>query len=226
MDKNTNLLENAEYKEIVDEIKSEYKKKIQAEVESAKKEMSRQVVGVLGNPFVELFSQRKKLIDQFGKQTKIVLDYAVQHSMVEDINRLSKWSKDCDNELTKKGDGNKLFEQLLDKIEQVCPDLVTPIRKTEFELELNNKKINELVNQKKSVLQNLEKQSRDKLRKTIMSLVIEFNKRILVVNESFGLKSDQKLQIFDNEEESLSLSLDENEEDNLFIPVGNGDIIN
>lgn len=227
MEKNLSSPENIEYKEIVDQIKREYKTKIESEIQTAKKEMSKEAASILGHEFAQLLSKRKALVENFGKNAKIVLDFAVKNGMASEIKQLGEWSKTvADKNNAKKGDGNKLFEALVDKIEQINPTITSPLRDSESELVANNRQLNEVVEGKKAMLKQLEKERREKLQKRIIELVLEFNKKILVVNKSFGIEGGKSLHSLDLNADKVKFDVADEIDEEIYIPAGNDDIIN
>ncbi|MBQ3571375.1 MAG: hypothetical protein IJA15_00960 [Clostridia bacterium] len=227
MDKNNNSTEAIEYKEIVDQIKREYKSKIENVIQSAKKQMSKEAAGILGHEFAQLLSKRKELVDCFGKNAKVVLNFAVKNGMATEIKQLGEWSKTVtDKNNLKKSEGNKLFEALVDKIEQINPSITSPLRDSESELVANNRRLNEVVQSKKIMLKQLEKEHRENLQKQIIELVLEFNKKILVVNKSFGIEGKKSIHSLDLKTDNVEFDVTEEIDEEIYIPAGNDDIIN
>ena len=218
--------ETEEYNEIVSSVKEEYKKKITLEIQNAKKEMAKEAISLLGQGFIDLLNERKRLLAEFGEKARAVLQFAINNKMTEDVNRLNDWSARLDKKSTLTGEGNKLFRQLVEKIEVFRPDITKSLKECEQNLITNNEKMTKMVAVKKDLLKTVENKYREKLKKIVVDLVVEFNKKIVVINQTFGIK-DAKPLILESETNDLSISFEEKEEeDEIFIFSSNSDIIN
>ena len=76
------------------------------------------------------------------------------------------------------------------------------------------------------MLKQLEKEHRENLQKQIIELVLEFNKKILVVNKSFGIEGGKSIHSLDLKADNVKFDVTEEIDEEIYIPAGNDDIIN
>ena len=218
---------SAEHSQIIEQIKAEYKKKMQAVVEKAKESMHREAVVILGREFVELVTQRKKLLAEYRVKTKELLEYAIRNGIGADVKQLSDWSKTYDKSKEKSGKGTQLLEIVVEKVRLINPKMVSAFKEIENDLKNNNAKIIELMKNKKSELQALQTKARAQLQKELVPIIVELNNKIKVVNQSFGVETVKQTteSILDETDKTLNISFEgESGEDDIFIPSGTDDV--
>lgn len=226
----TNEEDNREYLEIVGNLKKEFKNKIKEEIESVQKKLSRQALDLLGAEFTLLLSERKALLDKFKVSGKKLLNYAKERGFISELTNLENWSSKQEKELDRKGEGSKLFEDIIKKVQIYNPALTEEVLKIQSELLSNNKQVSALVSEKKPLIDKMQKESRAPLQKIIVDLVVEFNKKIQVVNAEFGLNITKAISPFEDGEkasDSVQISISDDVDDSFFIsPTSGDDVLN
>lgn len=226
----TNEEDNREYLEIVGNLKKEFKNKIKEEIESVQKKLSRQALDLLGAEFTLLLSERKALLDKFKVSGKKLLNYAKERGFISELTNLENWSSKQEKEIDRKGEGSKLFEDIIKKVQIYNPALTEEVLKIQSELLSNNKQVSALVSEKKPLIDKMQKESRAPLQKIIVDLVVEFNKKIQVVNAEFGLNITKAISPFEDGEkasDSVQISISDDVDDSFFIsPTSGDDVLN
>ena len=92
--------EKAEYQEITNQIKREFKEKMQDAINTEKRLMAKEAAELLGRDFADLVNERKQLIDQFSAQSRKVLTFAIQIGLKDKITELSQVIKDKSSKIT------------------------------------------------------------------------------------------------------------------------------
>lgn len=215
-----------EYKSVIKRLKTEYKKKINEEIEKGKNDIAKLSTDVLGRDFALLVIERKKLVSNFSSQGKALLEYAVSNGMTQEVEDLKKWSESKEDISSKKQKGASLFSILVNKVELLRPDLVDSLKKTEKLLDDNNDQIILIVDSKKTQLEKIKVEKRKELQQKVVDLVLEFNKKLLVINDSFGIVSKKQPSSPLDGVDDFKFDIDGGYEDDIFVPPGADDIIN
>lgn len=214
--------EKAEYQEIVDQIKREFKNKVQEIINEEKRLMAKDAAELLGREFSDLVKERKQLIEQFTIQSRKVLTFAVQIGLKDKITELSEVIKEKSADAkAKRKSATALFASLLDEVAQCDEELVRQIRLIEGRLAVNNKSMTDLFSSKKAEIEQIEKKYKEKLQKLLVDIVLDFNKRLAVVNKEFGVSSENMVSPVESDSvtEGLKITLNaEDEANGFFIP--------
>ncbi len=218
--------ERTEYQEILDRLKSEFKNKIKSIIEQEKREMAKEAANILGRDFANLVSERRKLTDAFSIESKKVLNFAIKIGQRDKITELSKLTKDRDENADIKSKATTLFGEILQIVQEFDEELVKSLRLIEAKLDENNKKMTALVNLKKKDIEQVEKNYKQKLQKILIEVVLDFNKRIAVINKEFGIENSKPFIPFEEGEssEKLTVGLEEDLNDGFFIPTDSDDV--
>lgn len=218
--------ERTEYQEILDRLKSEFKNKIKSIIEQEKREMAKEAANILGRDFANLVSERRKLTDAFSIESKKVLNFAIKIGQRDKITELSKLTKDRDENADIKSKATTLFGEILQVVQEFDSELIKSLRLIEAKLDENNKKMTALVNLKKKDIEQVEKNYKQKLQKILIEVVLDFNKRIAVINKEFGIENSKPFIPFDDGEssEKLTVGLEEDLNDGFFIPTDSDDV--
>ncbi|MBE5764256.1 MAG: hypothetical protein E7339_01475 [Clostridiales bacterium] len=218
--------ERTEYQEILDRLKSEFKNKIKSIIEQEKREMAKEAANILGRDFANLVSERRKLTDAFSIESKKVLNFAIKIGQRDKITELSKLTKDRDENADIKSKATTLFGEILQVVQEFDSELIKSLRLIEAKLDENNKKMTALVNLKKKDIEQVEKNYKQKLQKILIEIVLDFNKRIAVINKEFGIENSKPFIPFDDGEssEKLTVGLEEDLNDGFFIPTDSDDV--
>ena len=218
--------ERTEYQEILDRLKSEFKNKIKSIIEQEKREMAKEAANILGRDFANLVSERRKLTDAFSIESKKVLNFAIKIGQRDKITELSKLTKDRDENADIKSKATTLFGEILQIVQEFDEELVKSLRSIEAKLDENNKKMKALVNLKKKDIEQVEKNYKQKLQKILIEVVLDFNKRIAVINKEFGIENSKPFIPFEEGEssEKLTVGLEEDLNDGFFIPTDSDDV--
>ncbi len=218
--------ERTEYQEILDRLKSEFKNKIKSIIEQEKREMAKEAANILGRDFANLVSERRKLTDAFSIESKKVLNFAIKIGQRDKITELSKLTKDRDKNADIKSKATILFGEILQVVQEFDSELIKSLRLIEAKLDENNKKMTALVNLKKKDIEQVEKNYKQKLQKILIEVVLDFNKRIAVINKEFGIENSKPFIPFEDGEssEKLTVGLEEDLNDGFFIPTDSDDV--
>lgn len=218
--------ERTEYQEILDRLKSEFKNKIKSIIEQEKREMAKEAANILGRDFANLVSERRKLTDAFSIESKKVLNFAIKIGQRDKITELSKLTKDRDENADIKSKATTLFGEILQVVQEFDSELIKSLRLIEAKLDENNKKMTALVNLKKKDIEQVEQNYKQKLQKILIEVVLDFNKRIAVINKEFGIENSKPFIPFDDGEssEKLTVGLEEDLNDGFFIPTDSDDV--
>ncbi len=218
--------ERTEYQEILDRLKSEFKNKIKSIIEQEKREMAKEAANILGRDFANLVSERRKLTDAFSIESKKVLNFAIKIGQRDKITELSKLTKDRDENADIKSKATTLFGEILQVVQEFDSELIKSLRLIEAKLDENNKKMTALVNLKKKDIEQVEQNYKQKLQKILIEVVLDFNKRIAVINKEFGIENSKPFIPFEDGEssEKLTVGLEENLNDGFFIPTDSDDV--
>lgn len=218
--------ERTEYQEILDRLKCEFKNKIKSIIEQEKREMAKEAANILGRDFANLVSERKKLTDAFSIESKKVLNFAIKIGQRDKITKLSKLTKDRDENADIKSKATTLFGEILQVVQEFDSELIKSLRLIEAKLDENNKKMTALVNLKKKDIEQVEKNYKQKLQKILIEVVLDFNKRIAVINKEFGIENSKPFIPFEDGEssEKLTVGLEEDLNDGFFIPTDSDDV--
>lgn len=218
--------ERTEYQEILDRLKSEFKNKIKSIIEQEKREMAKEAANILGRDFANLVSERRKLTDAFSIESKKVLNFAIKIGQRDKITELSKLTKDRDENADIKSKATTLFGEILQVVQEFDSELIKSLRLIEAKLDENNKKMTALVNLKKKDIEQVEKNYKQKLQKILIEVVLDFNKRIAVINKEFGIENSKPFIPFEDGEssEKLTVGLEEDLNDGFFIPTDSDDV--
>lgn len=223
---NVFLSEKTEYDEIIENLKKEYKKKIEDRIAETKKEVANEFSVILGAEFSFLLKERKGFVENFGNSARDILNFAIKNGLEKEVKELSRWSERTKTENEKIGEGGQLFSILVDKVSLLNTNLANTFRKTEEDLSLNRKRLEEIVKIKKGLLDRAQKKHKDKLQQSILDIVTEFNKKIQVINQTFGMDVKQTISSFEDEDGDVNIRIGEDFENNLFIPAVNDDVVN
>ena len=220
------LTEKAEYQEILQRLKEEFKSKMKEVINQEKKAMAKEAAEILGRDFANLVDERKKLIEEFSVESRKVLTYAVKIGLKDRITALSNLTKDTDKNATQRGKATALFAQLVDEVQKYDENIVIPLKEVERKIAENNKKMTELVKQRKPEIEIVEKKYKQKLQKILIEFILDFNKRLAVINKEFGITHGKPISPLDDlkETEGLKISLDNELDEGIFIPADNDDI--
>lgn len=218
--------ERTEYQEILDRLKSEFKNKIKSIIEQEKREMAKEAANILGRDFANLVSERRKLTDAFSIESKKVLNFAIKIGQRDKITELSKLTKDRDENADIKSKATTLFGEILQVVQEFDSELIKSLRLIEAKLDENNKKMTALVNLKKKDIEQVEQNYKQKLQKILIEVVLDFNKRIAVINKEFGIENSKPFIPFEDGEssEKLTVGLEEDLNDGFFIPTDSDDV--
>lgn len=218
--------ERTEYQEILDRLKSEFKNKIKSIIEQEKREMAKEAANILGRDFANLVSERRKLTDAFSIESKKVLNFAIKIGQRDKITELSKLTKDRDENADIKSKAATLFGEILQVVQEFDSELIKSLRLIEAKLDENNKKMTALVNLKKKDIEQVEKNYKQKLQKILIEVVLDFNKRIAVINKEFGIENSKPFIPFEDGEssEKLTVGLEEDLNDGFFIQTDSDDV--
>lgn len=218
--------ERTEYQEILDRLKSEFKNKIKSIIEQEKREMAKEAANILGRDFANLVSERRKLTDAFSIESKKVLNFAIKIGQKDKITELSKLTKDKDKNADIKSKATTLFGEILQVVQEFDSELIKSLRLIEAKLDENNKKMTALVNLKKKDIEQVENNYKQKLQKILIEVVLDFNKRIAVINKEFGIENSKPFIPFEDGEssEKLTVGLEEDLNDGFFIPTDSDDV--
>lgn len=220
------LTEKAEYQEILQRLKEEFKSKMKEVINQEKKAMAKEAAEILGRDFANLVDERKKLIEEFSIESRKVLTYAVKIGLKDRITALTNLTKDTDKNATQRGKATALFAQLVDEVQKYDENIVNPLKEVERKIAENNKKMTELVKQRKPEIEIVEKKYKQKLQKILIEFILDFNKRLAVINKEFGITHGKPISPLDDlkETEGLKISLDNELDEGIFIPADNDDI--
>ena len=220
------LTEKAEYQEILQRLKEEFKSKMKEVINQEKKAMAKEAAEILGRDFANLVDERKKLIEEFSVESRKVLTYAVKIGLKDRITALSNLTKDSDKNATQRGKATALFAQLVDEVQKYDENIVIPLKEVERKIAENNKKMTELVKLRKPEIEIVEKKYKQKLQKILIEFILDFNKRLAVINKEFGITHGKPISPLDDlkETEGLKISLDNELDEGIFIPADNDDI--
>lgn len=218
--------ERTEYQEILDRLKSEFKNKIKSIIEQEKREMAKEAANILGRDFANLVSERRKLTDAFSIESKKVLNFAIKIGQRDKITELSKLAKDRNENADIKSKATTLFGEILQVVQEFDSELIKSLRLIEAKLDENNKKMTALVNLKKKDIEQVEQNYKQKLQKILIEVVLDFNKRIAVINKEFGIENSKPFIPFEDGEssEKLTVGLEEDLNDGFFIPTDSDDV--
>lgn len=218
--------ERTEYQEILDRLKSEFKNKIKSIIEQEKREMAKEAANILGRDFANLVSERRKLTDAFSIESKKVLNFAIKIGQRDKITELSKLTKDRDENADIKSKATTLFGEIVQVVQEFDSELIKSLRLIEAKLDENNKKMTALVNLKKKDIEQVEKNYKQKLQKILIEVVLDFNKRIAVINKEFGIENSKPFIPFEDGEssEKLTVGLEEDLNDGFFIQTDSDDV--
>lgn len=219
-----------EYLEITAQIKQEFKKKIQSEIEVVRKDLAEQTAHLLGVEFATLLNDRKNLLQVFKDSGKKLLLYAKECGLTAELKNLENWSMEAQKNEQTKSEGNKLFSDIIDLVALRNPTLATEVKNIQAELNKNNQLLLQAVKDKKPQLDRVQKDKKLALQKIIVEIILQFNQKIAVVNKSFGIKADKPISPFDDKdkdailvESEISADIKEDFADELFIPLTGGD---
>lgn len=227
MEKNNAFLsEKTEYDEIIENLKKEYKKKIEDRIAETKKEVANEFAVILGAEFSFLLKERKGFVENFGNSARDILNFALKNGLEKEVKELSRWSERTKTENEKIGECGRLFSILVDKVSLLNINLSNAFRKTEEDLSVNRKRLEEIVKIKKGLLDRAQKKHKDKLQQSILDIVTEFNKKIQVINQTFGMDVKQTISSFEDVDGDVNIRIEEDFEENLFIPAVNDDVVN
>ena len=219
--------ERAEYQEIIDQVKHEFKEKMQEAISTEKRLMAKDAAELLGKEFSDLVSERKKLIEQFSTQSRKVLSLAIQIGLKDKITALSEAINDKNAKDAKdiRKSATAMFADVVNAVEEHDEELAKQLRLIERRLAVNNKAMNDLVALKKPEIEQIEKKYKQKLQKILVDIALDFNKRIVVINKEFGVTSEKIVlpQIADDETKDLKVTLDGDAE-GFFIPSDTDDV--
>ena len=223
---NVFLSEKTEYDEIIENLKKEYKKKIEERITETKKEVANEFAVILGSEFSFLLKERKGFVENFGNSARDILNFALKNGLEKDVKELSRWSERTKTENEKIGEGGQLFSILVDKVSLLNTNLANAFRRSEENLSINRKSLEEIVKVKKGLLDRAQKKHKEALQLSILDVVAEFNKKIQVINKTFGMDFKQTISSFEDVDGDVNIRIEEDFEENLFIPSLNDGVIN
>ena len=188
--------------------------------------MAKEAANILGRDFANLVSERRKLTDAFSIESKKVLNFAIKIGQRDKITELSKLTKDRDENADIKSKATTLFGEILQVVQEFDSELIKSLRLIEAKLDENNKKMTALVNLKKKDIEQVEQNYKQKLQKILIEVVLDFNKRIAVINKEFGIENSKPFIPFEDGEssEKLTVGLEEDLNDGFFIPTDSDDV--
>ena len=224
-----------EYIEIINQFKQEFKKKIQDEIAKIRQELSKNTAEILGIEFATLLNERKKLLQNFKESSKKLLIYAKELKLSAQLEKLQNWSTQAQKDNSARTEGAKLFQDVVEEVANHNPSIADEVKKVQLLLTKNSEQLVSIVKSKKELIDKKQKEFRLPLQKVIVDLLVEFNKKITVVNQSFNVQNTKPLSPFDegdkisvDNELSAKISDDISEDfgDELFIPVSGDDDLN
>ena len=219
--------EKAEYQEITNQIKREFKEKMQDAINTEKRLMAKEAAELLGRDFADLVNERKQLIAQFSAQSRKVLTFAIQIGLKDKITELSQVIKDKSGKTTAetKKTATALFANVLDMVEEHDEDMVEYLRSIERRLASNNKAMTDLVASRKTEIEQIEKKYKQKLQKILIEIVLDFNKRLAVINKEFGVVGEKLLSpMGEDTAGDLKITIGEDSAEGFFIPTDSDDV--
>ncbi len=217
--------ESVEYNEIIKNIRAEYKKKIEDEIALAKEQMNKEAADILGREFAIAVVERKKLIGEYSVNSKAVLTYAVKNGLREEVKLLDDWAKEYGKNKGEREKGSILLNDIVAKVAHLNPKLIIELKRSERKLVENNALLIELIKSKKALLEKLQKDHRERLKNTLVKLILQFTNKIVAINKEFGVKN-AKIEPPEIDDQAINISVEpeiENDED-FFIPSDSGDL--
>ena len=219
--------EKAEYQEITNQIKREFKEKMQDAINTEKRLMAKEAAELLGRDFADLVNERKQLIDQFSAQSRKVLTFAIQIGLKDKISELSQVIKDKSSKaaVETRKTATALFANLLDTVEEHDEEMVKHLRSIERRLTSNNKAMADLVASRKTEIEQIEKKYKQKLQKILIEIVLDFNKRLAVINKEFGVVGEKRVSpMGEDATDDLKITIGEDSAEGFFIPTDSNDV--
>ena len=227
-----------EYLEIINQFKQEFKKKIQDELSIIRKDLAKNTAEILGIEFAKLLNERKELLLNFKACGKKLLMVAKEYGFNTQLKNLQKWSEQVKKDNGAKTEGSELFQEVLNAVSDCNPALTEEVSKIQLQLSKNAELLAQIVKDKKSLIDKAQSSYRAPLQKKIVDLLVEFNKKITVVNQSFNVQNTKPLSPFDEGDKisvengfsaKIAENLDDiggNFDDELFIPISGDDDLN
>ncbi|MBR3865064.1 MAG: hypothetical protein IKJ19_08160 [Clostridia bacterium] len=228
--------EREEYLEIINDFKQEFKNKIQDEIKNVREKLSKSTAEILGVEFANLLNERKKLLKTFKSSAKRLLLCAKECGITAELENLEKWSAQAKKEENTKSEGTKLFDEVIQAVLVKNPSIANEVKDIQLELNKNSEQLVQIVKSKKVLIDKLQNSFRAPLQKSIVDLIVEFNKKVAVVNESFNVENIKALSPFDDKDKILTDNdistqmsmqitdeISEDFDDELFIPLSKND---
>ncbi len=221
-----------EYLEILNEFKQEFKNKIQAEITKVRDELAKKTAEILGVEFADLLNERKEMLKNFKSCGKKLLLYAKDCGLTVELENLKNWSAQSKKDDKEKNEGTKLFDEIIQSVANKNPSLSKEVKEIQLQLNKNGELLVQIVKNKKLLIDKAQNDLRSPLQKAIVDLLVEFNKKIAVVNQSFKIENKKTLSPFDDNDKisfdsdispKFANDISEDFDDELFIPISGND---
>ena len=227
-----NKEDREEYLEIINELKQEFKNKIQNEIAKVRSELAKNTAEVLGVEFANLLNERKELLKIFKNAGKRLLTYAKECGLTTELEKLQNWSTQSKKEEKAKPEGTKLFDDVVKSVANKNPSLANEVSEIQLQINKNSEMLVQIVKSKKSLIDKAQQDFRAPLQKVIVDLLVEFNKKVLVVNQSFNIENKKPISPFDEGDKlaiegelssQITNTVNDDFEDEFFIPTSLSD---
>jgi len=182
-----------EYNREFASLKEKYEKLFKAVADETKAHLLTVYSQILGEDYVEAISCAQKLAARYKELINIAFEYAVQGDGREIVAEISSFSEDKKDYKDKSETIYKLLDRILELLELDYPDIVSLIRRVQYEMAENDEKLSAMTKANEKALKIGREEVKSGFRKKLEKLLYDFACEINELKEKYNITASDGL---------------------------------